>query len=624
MAILKNTLIVLLLFCVASLAHTEEWQKPSVNAIQTSTHSLEGMERIHTIESHVDAPNKTDIEAWVQYKLLLTAAYSELNNHAQANALLAEVSPYLDQVSTTTRIHAIIEQGYIEHIKMSNSSLACTLYNNAYQLSQQITDPATRVRAISKHAYCLSGSDSITTGEAITILNEGLSIAREHNIDDPRTALLLSALASAYSSSHMAEAAFKVSDEAIEIYRKFNRDSDAFNVAFIAYKTAIDSQQPQAAERFLTQLNDIQSNANSANDYKFFIHYLKGIEALSSSKIDFERALTEFEQAVELRHATQETFYVLDTILQLIDINYIQGNNQRVDELIELIETEYERSLKDLTLIRPSALPLVSLINDDPRQARIDMLSLTNETRDAHHKAFVNARKGEALTNDQLINELMATRQAIKLKEAQYMAEMRTLESEEQQRFLLYGGILMFATLFLTFYLFYLVHQFKRLANTDGLTKLANRRHIMQTGTRMLEQETIQHGAAVVIIDLDHFKNINDTLGHQYGDKVLCDVADVLSSKLRDNDHIGRYGGEEFLAILPSISRRDAIKKAEGLREAIEEIDIAANDIPLTASIGLFHCVDTTSLDIAIAEADSALYRSKSSGRNKVSVAEPA
>jgi len=624
MAIIKNSVLALALYCIAVFANAEDWQQPTVHAIQVSTNQFSGLDRIDRLENHVDAPSQSDTEAWVQYKLLLIAAYSELNNHEQATRLLAEIAPLLDQVSPTTRVHWLIEQGYIEHIKMSNSSAACSLYSEAYRLSSNVYDPATKVRAISKHAYCLSRSDAINSGQAIIILNEGLKVAREHDIDDHRTALLLSALASAYSNSHMSEAAFKVSREAIEIYLNNDRANDAFNVAFMAFKTAINSDQPEQAQLFLGQLKDIESAASSDNDFAFFIHYLQGLAALNSDPVDLTTALTEFSLAFELRHTTQETFFVLDTLLQLIDVNYIVGNDAKVAELIKVVKVEHARSMKELVAINPSALPLASLVNDDPQQARLEMLKLFNQTRQSHYKSFVNMRRAEAQTSDQLINELMATRQSIKLKEAQYMAEMRTLESEEQQRFLIYGGVLMFATLTLTFYLFYLVHQFKRLANTDGLTKLANRRHIMQTGTRMLEQETIQHGASVVIIDLDHFKNINDSLGHQYGDKVLIEVADVLRGQLRDGDHIGRYGGEEFLAILPNISRRDAIKKAENLRKAIEDIDVSANNLPLTASIGLFHCVDTTSLDIAIAEADSALYRSKTSGRNRVSVAEPA
>jgi diguanylate cyclase (GGDEF)-like protein len=129
---------------------------------------------------------------------------------------------------------------------------------------------------------------------------------------------------------------------------------------------------------------------------------------------------------------------------------------------------------------------------------------------------------------------------------------------------------------------------------------------------------------AVLMIDIDHFKTINDTLGHQAGDEVLRVVSARLRAGLRPLDAIGRYGGEEFLAVLPQTNIEGAHQAAERICHAMSKtpIQFAEYKIPVTCSIGCAASADT-SLDVntLIHQADSALYRAKSSGRNRVEIA---
>jgi diguanylate cyclase (GGDEF)-like protein len=118
------------------------------------------------------------------------------------------------------------------------------------------------------------------------------------------------------------------------------------------------------------------------------------------------------------------------------------------------------------------------------------------------------------------------------------------------------------------------------------------------------------------MFDIDHFKSINDTHGHQMGDEVLKKVAATLAEGCRDFDVAARYGGEEFVAVLPSCSAKDSLVVAERLRRAIGEAD---NPVPITASAGVAtfptHAADPERL---IAAADEALYESKRAGRDRV------
>jgi diguanylate cyclase (GGDEF)-like protein len=162
--------------------------------------------------------------------------------------------------------------------------------------------------------------------------------------------------------------------------------------------------------------------------------------------------------------------------------------------------------------------------------------------------------------------------------------------------------------------------QIQALATRDGLTGLWNRRHIDVT-LEAAVQHAARHDTAlcVVLVDVDHFKRVNDRLGHAIGDRVLKAVANCLASSVRAEDHVGRFGGEEFLLILPAANLSQAIVLAERLRERLNAQPIMpVGEGSVTASFGL---ADWRSGEVASAlvnRADRALYRAKATGRNRV------
>lgn len=162
------------------------------------------------------------------------------------------------------------------------------------------------------------------------------------------------------------------------------------------------------------------------------------------------------------------------------------------------------------------------------------------------------------------------------------------------------------------------------LAMQDDLTGLNNRRSIQQVLTQQIAlAHRSQRSLALLLIDIDHFKQINDTHGHLSGDKALRDVAVCLRERLRAQDMVGRWGGEEFIAILPDTDAAGAQALAEALRVATEQAGFSSiNDhpIPMTISIGL-HVLELSSgnqRDDMIGAADRALYQAKQNGRNRV------
>jgi diguanylate cyclase (GGDEF)-like protein len=161
-------------------------------------------------------------------------------------------------------------------------------------------------------------------------------------------------------------------------------------------------------------------------------------------------------------------------------------------------------------------------------------------------------------------------------------------------------------------------------ASTDALTGLPNKRDVQDTLKRMVAY-TARIGAplSVALLDLDHFKQINDTLGHERGDEVLAATAAAMRSTLRDSDFIGRYGGEEFLLLLPDTDRTGAATVLESIRSAIARVTVPGVDRAISASIGVAVHQQHVDAETLVRGADRALYLAKSGGRNRVEFADP-
>ncbi len=162
-------------------------------------------------------------------------------------------------------------------------------------------------------------------------------------------------------------------------------------------------------------------------------------------------------------------------------------------------------------------------------------------------------------------------------------------------------------------------------AATDALTGLPNSRAARDTLKRMVAQasRTVTPLAAA-LLDLDHFKQINDNYGHGRGDDVLAAVGEILQASLRESDFVGRYGGEEFLFLLPDTERQGALTVAEKVRAAIQETAVPGVPHNFTASIGIAVLPDDAGDgETLIRHADRALYAAKAKGRNRIEVAAP-
>lgn len=172
----------------------------------------------------------------------------------------------------------------------------------------------------------------------------------------------------------------------------------------------------------------------------------------------------------------------------------------------------------------------------------------------------------------------------------------------------------------------YRARQLSELMNRDSLTGLLKHSLIKQEVERELARcRRDGHPSSVVMLDLDHFKQVNDTWGHRYGDIVIRTLANLLRNRLRETDMIGRYGGEEFLVVLPQCSVRAAAELMAGIGESFADLVFTAGDdsFQVTLSAGVAAINDFALGDQALEAADQALYERKRAGRNGVTVYSP-
>lgn len=160
-------------------------------------------------------------------------------------------------------------------------------------------------------------------------------------------------------------------------------------------------------------------------------------------------------------------------------------------------------------------------------------------------------------------------------------------------------------------------------ATHDPLTAILNRGAIIDRLNSEISRSVREHiGLSIALLDIDHFKKVNDTHGHSVGDMVLCEVVHRIRSGMRSYDVVGRYGGEEFLIIVPGVTEETELRVFERIRNNIggREIGIYGVELNVTASLGVAAFDKSMDVDELIRVADAALYRAKQNGRNRIEV----
>jgi diguanylate cyclase (GGDEF)-like protein len=322
-----------------------------------------------------------------------------------------------------------------------------------------------------------------------------------------------------------------------------------------------------------------------------------------------------------------------------------QSNSARNEALIALADLDLRQSNPGGALIR-----LNEVLVDGGKEMLPRRVPRAYELRAQAHKALGNHREAlrdfnvyverfkaindtereqqSAVLRAQFETDKQIERNTVLQRELELQSE-RLQRQDERLRLTVIAAFIFAAMVALLTYLLLINRRQKqaltRLAEIDALTNLPNRRHLFDLATRALVNAQRDNATVTVaVIDLDHFKSINDRFGHAAGDYVLEQFATRIRAELRETDLLGRWGGEEFLVLLPNTALDKASAMLERVRSVAQSIKMeSAPDLTVTLSAGLAtNEGGTADLDEIVARADTALYQAKNSGRDAVRIAE--
>ena len=302
------------------------------------------------------------------------------------------------------------------------------------------------------------------------------------------------------------------------------------------------------------------------------------------------------------------------------------GVGLSVDSVVKLIEQYQKRYNRSIFLVNSKGQVVLTAAADGPLQLRAGKALSSLESLDDLTQQMPTPVDGNYQYRHQNTNHYLNVRFIPELKvflfvdqdDSKQLAKLhQSLGASLALCFLIIAGVLVLVALALRGYQKRLEH----LAASDPLTGLANRRGFWLLALQSCATaRRLQQPQALLMLDLDHFKTLNDTHGHQAGDIVLQGFADFLRSTLRESDVLCRFGGEEFLLLLRDSDLAQAACIAEKLRAelALQHFFYEDKALQLTASIGVTELIEPNDLQAALSRADKALYQAKNNGRNCV------
>ncbi|MGB5144368.1 MAG: tetratricopeptide repeat-containing diguanylate cyclase [Shewanella indica] len=338
-------------------------------------------------------------------------------------------------------------------------------------------------------------------------------------------------------------------------------------------------------------------------------------------KLDrIEDAKQALERAKPFVTEQQGGFY---SFMQLYSADVLLRQGQAEQAMVPLAKAEQsfrdisnDRGLAELYLLKSEVLAAQGLWQESTNVLK-SYISLHSEL-DSKLQSYRTTEMRTRFNADRMAkeNQRLLESERLKEQEVQILQQNRLL----QLAVLILASIIIFIMAILAYKQTGRSRQFQKIAHTDHLTQLANRRYTYQRGEALFNQA--KHSGvpmSVILFDADNFKDINDQFGHDGGDKVLQHLASVSQTLIREQDLLGRIGGEEFLLLLPETSREECLKIAERLRQTLAESspEALAGESRVTISAG----VATLNTELQFSEllklADNALYRAKNKGSSR-------
>jgi diguanylate cyclase (GGDEF)-like protein len=512
---------------------------------------------------------------------------------------------------------AYYERGYIRYLRTHDTTQYCPDREKAVDLTRRVNTQYKLVKYLTALSFCYADSPA-NLQRGLAVLSEALTLAESLQLKPSEHALIYNATAILYRKNQLYDQAYQYSELAYA-QRKASGDLAGMNIQqHNLLSNALGMGELDKAEKHAAELLALADSAPQFREFRFFALYDSGQVALARD--DWPRAIRLFEQARGEESNTQESLFIATNRALLASAYFLNG-----DVGAALREAAVASRLPGFQSMEPQqkqfVLSLRQYSDMHPVQAMQTLFTMYRAAQKRQWEFLANNSLEHARRHNSRIQKYET-----QLLENQVQIQQLKLDAQQKQQeasrlYLLLAAVIAASLALLAFTLWRSRRRFRTLAQTDPLTGIANRRHFLErarqvAGGNRAEPQT----ASVLVLDIDHFKLINDAHGHQAGDAAIRHVASHANSCLRREDVLGRTGGEEFAVLLPATDEATAWKVAEHIRQVVERtpLDHHGEEIYLTVSIGLMTGPLTRdNIETLMQCADKVMYRAKNAGRNR-------
>lgn len=515
-------------------------------------------------------------------------------------------------------VHSLGERSYIEYLRTGKPADYCPDRERAVTVAREISDPEVLVSALVRRAFCYDKPDLMH--RALDDLQEAMSVAEAENLELDMQAMILNASGNLYRTLKLYDRAYAAYHDAYLIWRDNDDVSDYFNMLHNMVGEAIPLGRWPEAVQWVSDMFSVAEREGENKDYAFFAHFNRG--RLSLARGEFESADAAFTAVLDLSETTVEKRFVAHSLLLRAAARFwLQDLEAARDDLATYASSGREpddefKFYSGMTraIERENFAEAISVMNDWRKQQQDERIAFL----DTNTRYFTDEHERQVAAYESDLLKQRIELQALELARSQDRAELARQSN-------LTLGMAALLLVVLALWLGMLLRKHSRRAYTDYLTGVANRAHVFQQGNRMFRRAKRKNRQlAVVLIDIDHFKQVNDRFGHEVGDRALVATVTTVQNCLNGGELIGRLGGEEFIVILPGHELQEARERAEEFRKAVtSEAGFRYRGdarVHFTVSLGVAAQTAAEDFQSLVNRADAALYHAKADGRDRVRV----
>lgn len=514
-------------------------------------------------------------------------------------------------------VKSLIDLAYMKYLQTNDTKVYCPDRQEAVEVARSISHPEALSAALIQVAFCYQdGFGELAQG--LAVLEEAAEVVQANNLAHSQLAMIYNATGNLYRANQVHQQAYDYYQKAHQLWLKMEDTQDVFNMLHNMNSEAMALGHWEVAQKHVTELFQMARDYPDFSDFLFFAEF--NAARLAYQQGDFEQAVEDFEATLALQHTTPEQYFVNIAKSQLAIAYYRLGRFDRAYQMARQYLLDVEDSNADD--ISQEVVMIDLLAQQKTEQAVKTFWQILDESRENNRSFVKNAVALQALTFAETVTNLQQQADEQQLNIQKLALQQQQKQARINQLTAVVVGLIALVAMITAWFLYRAKKHHQLRARTDYLTGIANRRHIISRGRFLLAQcQQRDTDLAVIIIDIDDFKPINDAYGHAVGDVVIQQVVSSMRKKLSDGQILGRIGGEEFLLLLPGVNKGRAHAIAEKIRRqvAAEKIETDSVCLHITVSLGVaVNQPPVNYFEALLKRADDAMYQAKSAGKNQV------